>query len=98
MPVPKFTTAPMRVSTSAKNGAMIGLLNVVSELGVKVESGPWNVTLPLLLTNALEYPVPKKLIVNPRGVAAGVQLPGTPAPEPTHGQDPSSLPPKVIGV
>src|SRR5262245_28465489 len=66
--LPYLTTLPVRVSTSAKNGAIMGVVEPVIANGVKVASAPVNVTLPLLLTKSVDWTPPlrpKKLMLKP---------------------------------
>jgi hypothetical protein len=70
-----------RVSTSAQYGAMIGVAVERIGSGVNSDSGPSNVTLPLLFTHSDVYVVPKKLIGNGRA---------------TFGDDPSSFAASVV--
>ena len=54
------------MSTSAKNGAMIGGVAAVIRNGVYCANGRLNVTLPLLLTKRNVWVEPKKLMLNGR--------------------------------
>src|SRR5262249_17137907 len=77
-------------STSAKNGAMMGVpMFVVRPNGVNVQSGMLNVILPFSLTKILLVWTPKKLSVKGRVIArlepSSVPPPGATAPVPQLG-------------